>query len=113
MPQGVLYTDWSPSRPGVSHLHDLEGGRSHLEGGTSGLLSPLPQAGEQSLVFRTPPQGEGTGTGPAFPLAATPLAEEPSMSFSLKLEPLRRRPITLFISLVAVDVARKLSALPS
>ena len=99
----------------------------YLDREPSGLFSALlprrVKAGEQSRGLSRPPHGEGTGTGPDFiRLADTgvptlppgpPLAKF-SRSSPLKLEPRRKRPITLFISFVALDVGvRKLSDLPT
>ena len=100
---------------------------SYLDKEPSGLFSALlpsrVKAGEQSRGLSRPPHGDGTGTGPDFiRLAGTGVPTLPpgppfakfSRSSPLKLEPRRKRPITLFISFVALDVGvRKLSDLPT
>ena len=142
-PDGVAGAEVSPTRPsslslgnsipGVSHLivvgfsKNIHNGPNYLDKEPSGLFSALlpsrVKAGEQSRGLSRPPQGDGTGTGPDFLLLdACDCAAKPggpplamfSRSSPLKLDPRRRRPITLFISFVALDVGvRKLSDLPT
>ena len=100
----------------------------YLDREPSGLFSALlprrVKAGEQSRGLSIPPHGDGTGSGPDFirlpgPGGVTMLPPGPplaglSRSPPVKLEPRRNRPITLFISFVALDVGvRKLSDLPT
>ena len=83
-------------------------------------MPSLAKAGEQSRGLSRLPQGDGTGTGPDFvlpleeaPTTPLPLLAKFSRSSPLKLDPRRIRPITLFISFVALEGVLKLSDLPT
>ena len=93
----------------LSSASKLSSDLESVELDPSGLSSS--RLGEQSLVLSWLAQGDGTGMGPDLPPLELPT---PSRSSALKLEPRRRRPITLFISFVALDgVVRMLSDLPT